>query len=187
MKKEIFICVFFVMIGVSQNSFGQQSEGTEAINLTYTSTLDGHSGGLISYESYLGSQLFYTYALGVSQSHYFDWEYVVNFDMGYRFHFNNYRPDVRFGFGYLFGNYNEGAIDAEKEVMGLDEMSAHLTTTLKFGLLNWNLAQRQHFALKLLANIGIQYQYPMNNNVDFKETEPWHLLLETGIGYRFNY
>ena len=115
-----------------------------SIAITYTNTNDAHHGALLSFESLLNKNLFYTYAVGASQSHFFEWEYVCSFDMGYRFLFPLYQPDLRIGFGYLFGNYKAGALSADKELMGLDEMEVHLSTYIKLGLLNWSFPDRYH-------------------------------------------
>ena len=193
MKKVLFVYISLGLFVCSSVLFAQRVEKTEAIALSYFHTLDNHVGGLLSYQSYLTKQVFYTYALGVSQSHVSKKDIVLNFDIGYRFQIDHIRPDVRLGFGYLFGHPKKTTLDPLRETLYpkyepvlVDETNVFLSTYIKVGFLNWDLPNQCPIPIRLIANLGVQYQYPMYNGYGDTKNALWHVLLETGISYHFN-
>jgi len=176
-------CILLVASSTITPIFGQITKGTESITASFRSTHDSHLGGLISYENFWNEHMFYNYSVGASESHNYKWEYLVDFDMGYRFKLNNYQPDIRFGFGYLFGKYKEDILDTKNGSSNTDELQASITTTLKLGLFNWNFPDMQNFPFRVFTNIGVQYQFPTNRFYDRRNEASWHLLMETGLGY----
>ena len=178
-KLFCFFIFFFLLTSISQLAAQEERNGP-TIALTFLVSDDQHSGGLLSVESFLNDHIFFIYSIGAGQSHYFKWEYIINWDTGYRFRFNNgYRPDIRIGFGNLLGYYKGGMRTSKGEILEYDDFETFLTTHLKLGLLNWDLYPKHQIPIRLIANFGIQGQFPVETDIE------WHMLFEIGAGYQF--
>ena len=178
MKTIYCSLVFSFFVFLSSSSFAQEQRFGPTIGLSYFTTHDQHSGALLTVESFLNDHIFFTYALGASQSHYFKWEYIINWDVGYRFKLKNgYRPDIRIGFGNLLGYYKGEMKTSKGEILEYDDIETFLTTNIKLGLLNLDLYPKHQIPIQFIGNIGVRGQFPIETDVK------WHLTFELGVGY----
>ncbi len=182
-SRLITLAILALFIWV-QPVMGQEKMGNESIGITYVSTLDNHAGALLSFEGFAGENLFTTYGIGGGQSHCFKREYIVNFDLGYRFKLKNLNPDIRVGFGYLFGYHEYEATQELGEVVEVTDMDAVLTTTLKVGFLNYDLYPNYKLPVRLIVNMGVQGQIPINSRYPEKDQVNWFPVFETGLAFQ---